>query len=108
RLVVIRSGIALSRTGGALAKMLPPFRFFVGGRIGSGQQYMSWVHLDDWVGMVVWAIGNPAVNGPINVTAPEPVPNAEIARAIGRALHRPAIAPVPGFVLKAMFGQMAT
>jgi uncharacterized protein (TIGR01777 family) len=107
RLVVIRTGIALSRAGGALSKMLPPFRFFVGGRIGSGRQYLSWLHLDDWVGIVVWALTNPAVSGPINATAPNPVPNAEVARAIGRALHRPALAPVPALVMKAMFGQLA-
>jgi len=108
RLVVLRSGIALSHTGGALAKMLPPFRFFVGGRIGSGRQYLSWIHLDDWVGLVAWAIANPAVSGPVNACAPNPVPNREIARAIGRAVHRPSMAPVPAFVMKTMFGQMAS
>jgi uncharacterized protein (TIGR01777 family) len=108
RLAVIRTGIVLSRSGGALAKMLPPFRFLVGGPIASGRQFMSWIHLDDWVGLVEWAIANPAVTGPIDATAPNPVTSAELARAIGRALHRPAVMPVPAFVLKAMFGEMAT
>lgn len=108
RLVILRSGISLSRSGGALAKMLPPFWFFVGGPIGSGRQYLAWIHLDDWVGLVAWAIANPAVSGPINACAPNPVPNRELARAIGRAVHRPAIAPVPAFVMKTMFGQLAT
>jgi len=108
RLVFMRTGIVLSKDGGALAKMLPPFRFFVGGRIGSGRQVMSWIHLDDWVGMVVWALTNPAVHGPINGTAPHPVTNAELARAIGRALHRPSLAPVPPIALKIAFGEMAS
>jgi len=108
RLVVTRTGIVLSHTGGALKKMLLPFRLFVGGRIGSGRQTMSWIHLDDWVAMMTWVIANAAVTGPVNATAPGPVPNAEMARAIGRALHRPAIAPVPAVVLKAVFGQLAT
>lgn len=108
RLVVIRTGIVLSRKGGALAKLLPSFRMFVGGRIATGKQSMSWVHLDDWVGMVVWAIANPAVSGPVNATAPHPVTNAEFSRALGRALHRPAWTPVPGAALKLALGQMAT
>ncbi len=108
RVVFLRTGIVLSRKGGALAKMLPPFRFFVGGRVASGRQTMSWIHLDDWVGMVLWAIGNSAVRGPVNATASNPVTNAEFARAIGRALHRPSWAPVPAAVLKLVFGEMAT
>ena len=108
RLVFLRTGIVLSRTGGALAKMLLPFRLFVGGRVDTGRQYMSWIDLDDWIGMVMWAIGNPAVSGPVNATAPYPVTNAEFARAIGHALHRPSWAPVPGFVLKLVFGELAT
>ena len=108
RLVVMRNSIVLSRGGGALARMLPAFQFFVGGRIASGRQYMPWIHLDDWVGMTIWAIENPAVSGPINAAAPNPVTNAEFSRALGRALHRPAWAPVPAFVLNLIFGEMAT
>jgi uncharacterized protein (TIGR01777 family) len=107
RLVFIRSGIVLSRHGGALAQMLPPFRMFVGGKLGTGRQYMSWIHLDDWVGIVVWAIGNPAVQGPVNAVAPQAVTNAVFTRALGRALHRPTIAPVPAIAMKLLFGEMA-
>ena len=107
RLVFIRTGLALSRHGGALAQMLPPFRMFVGGRIGSGRQYMSWIHLDDWVGIVLWAISNPAIQGPINTVAPRAVTNAEFTRALGRALHRPSIMPVPAIAMKLAFGEMA-
>jgi uncharacterized protein (TIGR01777 family) len=107
RLVVVRTGIVLSRDGGALPPMARPFRFFVGGPIGSGRQYMSWITIDDWVSMVAWAIASPAVSGPVNATAPEPVTNRVLSAAIGRALHRPCLLPVPGFVLKALFGEMA-
>jgi uncharacterized protein (TIGR01777 family) len=108
RVVILRNGIVLSKKGGALAKMLPPFRFFVGGPIASGRQSMSWIHLDDWVRMVIWAFHTSAVSGAINATAPNPVPNAEFSRALGRVLHRPSWAPVPAVVLRAMFGEMAS
>jgi hypothetical protein len=108
RLVVMRNAVVLSRKGGALAKMLPAFQFFVGGRIASGRQFMSWIHLDDWVGMTIWAIENQVVSGPINAAAPNPVTNADFSRALGRALHRPSVMPVPGFVLRLIFGEMAT
>jgi uncharacterized protein (TIGR01777 family) len=108
RVVVMRNGVVLSRRGGALRKMLPAFQLFAGGRIASGRQVMSWIHVDDWVAMTLWAIGNPAVSGPVNATAPNPVPNGEFSRALGRALHRPSWAPVPGFVLNVLFGEMAT
>ncbi len=108
RLVVMRNAVVLARGGGALARMLPAFQFFAGGRIASGRQYMPWIHLDDWVGMTIWAIENPAVSGPINAAAPNPVTNADFSRALGRALHRPAWAPVPAFVLNLIFGEMAT
>ena len=107
RLVVVRTGIVLAKHDGALAKMAMPFKFMAGGPVGSGRQYLSWIHLDDWVGIVVWALTNPAVLGPINATAPEPVLNREFAAALGRAMHRPSWAPVPGFVLRAVFGEMA-
>jgi len=90
RLVIIRSGIALDRRGGVLKKMLPPFRFFVGGPLASGRQVMSWIHRDDWVALVTWAIETPSASGVYNGTTPSPVTNAEFSRAIGRALHRPA------------------
>lgn len=108
RVVIMRNGVVLSRQGGALARMLPAFQFFVGGRIASGRQYMSWIHLDDWIDMAIWAIEHPTVSGPLNATSPNPVRNTEFARALGRALHRPSWAPVPGFVLRLIFGEMAT
>ena len=107
RLVTIRSGIVLSKDGGALKKMMPPFRFFAGGPLGSGRQQMSWIHRDDWIGLVAWTIRLPLVTGVINATAPNPVPNWEFSRALGRAMHRPSWAPVPGFVLKLVVGEMA-
>ena len=107
RLVIVRTGIVLAKHDGALAKMSLPFKLMVGGPVGSGRQYLSWIHLDDWVALVVWALTNPAVLGPVNATAPEPVPNRAFATALGRAMHRPSWAPVPGFVLRTIFGEMA-
>ena len=107
RLVIIRAGIALDRRGGALKKMLPPFRFFVGGPLASGQQVMSWIHRDDWVALVTWALETPAAAGVYNGTAPSPVTNAEFSTAIGRALHRPSWFRVPGFLLRIVVGEVA-
>jgi uncharacterized protein len=107
RLVVGRSGVVLARDGGALPKMARPFRFFAGGRVASGQQYLSWIHRDDWVAFVTWAIETAAVSGTYNVTAPAPVTNDEFSKAIGLALRRPSWLPVPGFALRVLFGEMA-
>ena len=107
RTVLLRSGIPLERSGGALPQMALPFHFFAGGPIGSGRQYLSWIHRDDWVAMTTWAMTNPAVTGPINVTAPEPVTNREFTRTLGRVLHRPAFMPAPGFAVRAVLGEMA-
>jgi uncharacterized protein (TIGR01777 family) len=107
RTVLLRTGIALERNGGALPQMALPFHFFAGGPIGSGRQYLSWIHRDDWVAMTTWALTNPAVSGPLNVTAPEPVTNREFTTMLGRALHRPAFMPAPGFALRAVLGEMA-
>ena len=107
RLVLVRTGIVIARHGGALKKMLLPFKLFVGGPIGSGRQYMSWIHLEDWTGMIAWAIRTRLISGPINASTPHPVQNWEFSRALGRAMRRPSWAPVPGFVLKIMFGEMA-
>jgi uncharacterized protein (TIGR01777 family) len=87
--------------------MTTPFRLFAGGRVGSGRQYMSWIHRIDWVELVRWIVETPAVTGPINATAPVPVTNREFARALGRALHRPSLVPAPGFALKLALGEMA-
>jgi uncharacterized protein (TIGR01777 family) len=107
RTVVVRTGIVLDAEGGALAKMLPPFKAGIGGPIGSGKQYMPWIHLDDLVGIYMAAIDNPAFQGPINASAPDPVTNKAFAKALGRALHRPAVAPVPGFTIKLLYGAMS-
>lgn len=107
RVVVLRIGIVLSTQGGALAKMLPPFRLGAGGRLGSGTQWMSWIHIDDLVAMFEWAIGSASARGAYNATAPEAATNAQFTLALGKALHRPAIIPVPAFAMKAMFGEMA-
>jgi hypothetical protein len=107
RVVVLRLGIVLATEGGALGKMLLPFRMGVGGRLGSGTQWMSWIHVDDLVAMFEWAIANAAARGAYNATAPAPVTNAEFTRTLARALRRPAIFPAPAFTLKAMLGEMA-
>jgi uncharacterized protein (TIGR01777 family) len=104
RIVLLRTGVVLARNGGALPRMALPFRFFVGGPLGSGRQYVSWIHLADWVEMVRWALSSSQVDGPLNVTAPAPVTNAEFARALGAAMHRPVILPAPAFALRAMLG----
>jgi uncharacterized protein (TIGR01777 family) len=107
RLVLARTGVVLAADGGALPKLAAPFRAFVGGPIGSGQQVISWVHRDDWLSMITWAIETPEITGPMNVTAPTPVTNAEFARALGRALHRPSWMTTPAFVVRAAAGEIA-
>ena len=107
RVVLVRTGLVLDRNGGALPKLAWPFMFFAGGRVGSGNQYYSWIHHDDWTRMVRWAIDAPDVAGPLNLTAPAPVTNREFAQALGRVLHRPAIAPAPAFALRLLLGEMA-
>jgi len=107
RVVLLRTGIVLARGGGALAQMLLPFRFFAGGPIGNGQFWQSWIHLADEVGLILWALGNAEVKGPLNATAPAPVRNRELAKAIGRTLHRPSAVPVPKAALKLALGELA-
>jgi uncharacterized protein (TIGR01777 family) len=107
RVVCVRTGLVLERDGGALPQMLPPFRFFAGGPVGSGRQYWPWIHRQDWIDLVTLAIENPSLSGPLNATAPEPVPNKEFAQALGRAMHRPAFMPAPGFALRLLLGEMA-
>lgn len=106
RTVFLRFGVVLSPRGGALAKMLPAFLFGAGGPIGSGRQGLSWVSLDDAVGAIHFALGSDRVSGPVNVTAPHPVPQGEFAAMLGRVLRRPAVAPLPAFVVRALFGAM--
>jgi hypothetical protein len=107
RTVILRFGVILSREGGALPRMLRPFKLGVGGRLGSGRQWMSWIALDDVVGIVRAAIANEELKGRLNVVAPCPIPNAEFTRVLASILHRPAIFPAPAFVLRLMLGEMA-
>jgi hypothetical protein len=104
RLVVVRTGHVLDPSGGLLGELLTPFKLGVGGPIAGGRQYMSWIHVDDEIGILLWALDNERVSGTINSTAPNPVTNREFSQAIGRALGRPASVPVPGFVLDLKFG----
>ena len=104
RLVIVRTGHVLDDKDGLLAELLTPFRLGVGGPLAGGHQYMSWIHIADEVGILTWAIDNPEVSGVINSTAPNPVTNRELSQAIGRAINRPAVMPIPGFVLDLKFG----
>jgi uncharacterized protein (TIGR01777 family) len=105
RVVRLRTGIVLGRGGGALPPMALPFRFFVGGPVGSGTQYMSWIHIDDWIAMVRWALATDAVSGAINLTAPAPATNTDFAHALGRALGRPAFMRTPAFAMRVLLGE---
>lgn len=107
RTVRLRFGIILSPRGGALARMLLPFRLGLGGRLGSGRQWMSWVSLPEVAAIVKYAVENDSLRGPVNVVAPHPVRNAEFTRTLGRVLRRPAIFPVPAFALRLLLGEMA-
>ncbi len=108
RVVHMRTGVVLSPAGGALGQMLLPFKMGVGGRIGSGRQYMSWIDLDDLVGLFQHALYDESLRGPVNATAPHPVTNATFSAALGRALGRPTFIPVPALAVKAAFGQLGT
>jgi uncharacterized protein (TIGR01777 family) len=108
RTVLLRTGIALGRGGGALQRMAMPFRLFAGGPVGSGRQWFSWIHVDDLVGIVLHAIDTESVRGPVNATAPEPRTNADFSKALGRALGRPSWLPVPAFALRVLFGEGAS
>lgn len=104
RLVVVRSGQVLDAGGGMLAQLLPPFKLGVGGPLAGGSQYISWIHADDEIGILLWALDNERVSGTVNATAPNPATNKDFSKALGRALGRPAVVPVPGFVLDLKFG----
>lgn len=106
RVVTMRTGIVLTPQGGALAKLLPPFQLGLGGPIGGGHQWMSWISLDDHVRAMEHALFADTLSGPVNFVAPNPVTNAEFAETLGRVLHRPALIPLPAFALKLMFGEM--
>ncbi len=104
RLAIVRSGQILDAEGGMLAELLPPFKLGVGGPLAGGAQYVSWIHADDEVGILLWALDNENVSGVVNATAPTPATNRDFSKALGRALGRPAMVPVPGFVLDLKFG----
>ena len=107
RVVLLRTGLVLAREGGALPPIARPFQLFAGGRLGSGRQHWSWIHVNDWVSLVSWAIATHPVSGPLNLTAPEPVTNGEFAATLARVLHRPAFMPAPAFALRLLLGEMA-
>lgn len=107
RVVHLRFGIILARQGGALAKMLPPFRLGLGGPLGDGRQWFSWVALDDVVGIIQFVLATETLRGPVNAVAPHPVTNAEFTKTLGRVLRRPTIFPVPAFALRLLLGEMA-
>jgi uncharacterized protein (TIGR01777 family) len=103
----VRTGVVLSKDGGALAKMLTPFRMGLGGNVGDGRQWLSWIHIDDWVGAVLAMIGKQSLGGPVNAVAPSPATNAEFTKTLALVLHRPAIFPMPAFAARLVFGEMA-
>ncbi len=107
RVCLLRTGIVLSTKGGALKQMLPPFKMGLGGPMGAGDQWMSWVHIEDVVGLIQHLIAQENLRGPINLTAPEPVRNAAFAKTLAEALHRPALLRMPGWVLRLLFGETA-
>jgi uncharacterized protein (TIGR01777 family) len=107
RVVRLRFGIILDKEGVALKKLLPPFRLFAGGWLGSGRQWFPWVHREDVIGMIEFALGNGAISGPVNVAAPEPVTMKEFCQSLGKALNRPCWAPVPGFILRVALGELS-
>jgi uncharacterized protein (TIGR01777 family) len=108
RVAMLRTGIVLSPEGGALGKMVTPFKLGVGGPIGGGEQFMPWIHVDDVVGAYLFALDNDSVSGPVNLSAPEPVSNREFSKHLGKVLHRPSFAPVPSFAIKTLYGEMST
>lgn len=107
RVAITRTGVVVAAEGGALAKMLPPFKAGIGGPVAGGRQYLPWVHLDDVVGALIHALDSDTASGAFNLSAPEPVTNADFSRALGRVLRRPAFAPVPALALKLLYGEMA-
>jgi uncharacterized protein (TIGR01777 family) len=107
RVVTSRTGVVLAKRGGALQKMLPPFKLGVGGPVAGGSQYVPWIALEDVVGAMLFCLDNDSAKGPVNLTAPEPVTNKELSKALGRVLRRPAVAPVPAFAVKLLYGEMS-
>jgi uncharacterized protein (TIGR01777 family) len=107
RVTTVRTAVVLDKSGGALAKMLPFFRLGLGGPVAGGRQYLPWIHADDIVGVYLAALDDDAWSGPVNAAAPDPPTNTEFSKALGKALHRPAFAPVPAFAIRVLYGDMA-
>ncbi|UCF14375.1 MAG: DUF1731 domain-containing protein, partial [Phycisphaerales bacterium] len=108
RLVTIRLGVVIGPGGGVMSRLIPPFRFFVGGHPGSGKQWLGWVHIDDVIGVIRFLVENANCEGPFNVTVPEPTRSKDFYDALGKAMHRPAVFPMPAFALKLALGELAT
>jgi len=108
RVVILRIGLVLGREGGTMKRLLPVFRAGLGGRLGSGRQWMSCIHVDDVAGLALWAIDQEDFGGPVNAVMPHPVTNTDFTRLLARAVHRPAMLPAPAFVLRAVLGEMST
>ncbi len=108
RVVILRIGLVLGREGGTMKRILPVFRAGLGGRLGSGRQWMSCIHIDDIAGLALWVVENEGIRGPINGVMPQPVTNAAFTRALAQAVHRPAILPAPAFILRAVLGDMSS
>lgn len=107
RVIRLRTGIVLAREGGALSKMIPPFKLFAGGPLGNGKQWLSWIHIEDEVRLILFLLEHPHAQGAVNATAPNPATMREFCKTLGRVLNRPSWAPVPAFVLRLMLGEMA-
>jgi len=107
RVVLLRLGVVLALGGGALQQMLLPYRLFAGGPVGSGRQWFSWIHLEDLMKVIQYALNNNTLEGPVNATVPQPVTNQEFSRILGEVLHRPSWLPVPAFMMRLVFGEMA-
>ena len=107
RVAIVRNGLVLHPSGGALSRMLLPFRLGLGGKLGPGEQYLPWIHLEDWLDLVTSIINTREASGPFNATSPQPITNAAFTRALGKALHRPTIVPVPAFGLRLVLGELA-
>jgi hypothetical protein len=108
RVVITRFGIVLGEKGGALGQMIPLFKKYIGGPIGSGRQWFSWVHIKDLAEAFAFLIKHPEVSGPVNVCSPNPVKNKDLAKALGKALHRPSFMPAPGFMIKLVLGEFGS
>jgi len=108
RVVITRFGIVLGKNGGALGQMLPLFKYFLGGPLGNGRQWFSWVHIDDLVETFIFLLQHPEIQGALNLCSPEPVRNIDLGRAIGKILHRPSFIPSPGFIIRLMLGEFGS